>query len=279
MNFVIFDLEWNRYAKRVKTKCPDEVIQIGAVRYNGKLEYEGSFNCLIRPVLYNKMEPTVEEMTGLTIEKLRQDGMPFNKAFKKFRAFMGEHFVLMSWGMQDAQVLRQNCLHYNGDMSLSWLEHFADLQKYATRRLTEDGPDKLMGLKMAADLFPIEYEEESLHDALVDATLSGEVFVRIYDKKTFKPYIVDASTINHNYKNIPITDMKNQSLDKKEFRMRCPVCGRFVTRRADWKRSGNKFVARHFCKHCGKELMCSIEAMLSYGNSVRYKKKSSIVEK
>ena len=65
MNYIIFDLEWNRYARAVKGKCPDEVIQIGAVKYDDALEYAGSFNCLIKPGLYRKMEPTVEKMTDV----------------------------------------------------------------------------------------------------------------------------------------------------------------------------------------------------------------------
>ena len=112
MNYIIFDLEWNRHSKTLQEKCPDEIIQIGAVKYDAQLRYQGSFSCMIRPQLYHKIEPTVEKMTGLTIQKLNREGVPFLEAFREFRKFMGRKFVLMSWGMQDASVLRSNCRYY-----------------------------------------------------------------------------------------------------------------------------------------------------------------------
>ena len=126
---------------------------------------------------------------------------------------------------------------------------------------------------MAADFFPISYEEESLHDALVDAAISGEVFVRIFDKRKFWSYIVDAREINQHYKNIHITDLSHKAIDKREFRMRCPSCGRYAKRASTWTKQGNKFAADHHCKHCDESFIGSIEIFLTYGNEVKYKKK------
>ena len=85
MDYIIFDLEWNRLVKSVKTRCPDEIIQIGAVKYNSQMQCIGSFNRLIRPVLYKKIEPTVRKLTGLDIPILKRDGVPFSKAIKEFK--------------------------------------------------------------------------------------------------------------------------------------------------------------------------------------------------
>lgn len=62
MDYIIFDLEWNRLVKSVKTRCPDEIIQIGAVKYNSQMQCIGSFNRLIRPVLYKKLNLLFENL-------------------------------------------------------------------------------------------------------------------------------------------------------------------------------------------------------------------------
>lgn len=280
MNYIIFDLEWNRYARGVRAGCPDEIIQIGAVKYNAKLELVETFSRLIKPMLYKKMEPTVEKMTGITIEHLEEQGVFFNKALKEFRSFMGSTpFVLMSWGMQDAAILRSNCLHYNQDISLSWMSSYADLQNYASKMIAGERQTSQLGLSSAADACLISYDEESLHNALVDAKLSGEVFVKIFDKEKFSGFIVDASKLNHHYKSLHITDIDNVLVDKKEFRVGCPVCGRFVRKRQGWFRQGKKFISIHNCKRCGIDLLCSLEILLTYGNHVVYKKKCKVIEK
>ncbi|MBQ3225468.1 MAG: exonuclease domain-containing protein [Clostridia bacterium] len=278
MDYIIFDLEWNRFARAVRGACPDEIIQIGAVKYDHHMRYVGSFNCLIRPRLYHRIEPTVEKMTGLTIKKLEAEGVDFPSAFDAFRAFMGKKFVLMSWGMQDASVLRNNCLYYDKKTSLDWLSRYADLQRYASDALDAGGKQRQVGLKNAADCFPIEYEEETLHDALVDATLSGEVFVRIFNKRKFAKYIVDATEINQHYKNVHITDLGHKCVDQRKLRMRCPVCGKFSQKKRGWYKQGNKFVSLHSCKHCKTESLCSVEIFLTYGDEVKYKTKIKILE-
>lgn len=278
MNYIIFDLEWNRYARNVKGACPDEVIQIGAVKYDSHMQYMGSFNCLIKPGLYHKIEPTVEKMTGLTIKKLENEGVPFPAAFHAFRKFMGKKFVLMSWGMQDASVLRSNCLYYNKNERLDWLVRFADLQRYASDELDAESKQRQIGLKIAADYFPIEYEEETLHDALVDATISGEVFVRIFNRKRFSKYIVDATEVNQHYRNIHITDLSHKSVDKRELKMRCPDCGRYAQKKRGWYKQGSKFVSLHTCKKCNTEFICTVEILLTYANAVRYKKRVKVLE-
>ncbi len=278
MDYIIFDLEWNRYARCVKWACPDEVIQIGAVKYDSHMNYLGSFNCLIRPGLYNKIEPTVEKMTGITMKKLEKEGVPFPVAFREFRKFMGKKFVLMSWGMQDASVLRSNCLYYDKTIPLDWLTRYADLQKYASDVIEKDSKQRQIGLKIAADSFPIEYEEETLHDALVDATISGEVFVRIFDKRRFAKYVVNAVEINQHYKNIHITDLAHKCVDKRQLKMRCPTCGRYAQVKKGWYKQGGKFISQNYCKKCGTEFVCSLEILLTYANVVKYKKRVKILE-
>lgn len=51
---------------------------------------------------------------------LKQDGVPFSKAIKEFKKFVGDDSVIMSWGAQDASILRSNCLYFNQDIKLTF---------------------------------------------------------------------------------------------------------------------------------------------------------------
>ena len=277
MNYVIFDLEWNRFTKAVKVRCADEIIQIGAVKYNEKLELIGSFKQYISPVLYKRMEPTVEKLTGLTISFLKEEGVPFAQAMSEFRDFIGEDVILMSWGSQDAEILRKNCVYFCKEMPLTFLNQFVDVQRYVTHILAESANNQI-GVKSAADKLNIPYEESKLHDALVDAEISGKVFVRIFDSNKIKKYIIDASSKGTSFKDVPITDLNSKLIDKSVFKIRCPECGRSVRKRYSWNLSGNKFVSCQTCRRCKKRYFCSVEILKSYGNVIKYKKRIKQIE-
>ncbi len=274
MNYILYDLEWNRFVKAVKKRCPDEIIQIGAVKYNSQMKCIGTFNRFVSPVLYKKIEPTVAKLTGLDMPILQKEGIPFSKAIKEFRKFVGSDSILMSWGAQDAQILKKNCHYYNPDAKLCFMTHFVDVQRYATHMLTgEKSGGNQLSVKMAADMAGICYDETRLHDALVDATVSGMVFSKIFDKEQIKRYIVDVSTKACAFKDVPITDLNGTDVDKQAFKVRCPKCGRYMRKKHGWSLVGNKFVSSHFCRKCRRQYLCSVEILRAYGNIIKYKQR------
>lgn len=274
MNFVIFDLEWNRIPTSIKARCPDEIVQIGAVKYNNKMKCIGTFNRFIKPVLYTKMEPIIRRITGLDISFLMDEGVSFSKAMKDFQKFLGDDCVVMSWGVQDAKILRSNCQYFMSNVDLSLLKKFVDVQRYVTHLLSDsfDG-GKLLGVKQAADLTNTSYDKKKLHDALVDASVSGKVFAKLYEPDKFKKYIVDVSTKYSAFRDVPITDINSKAVDKRIFKIRCPECGRYTRKKQSWHLMGNKFLSSHICRKCKKQYVCSIEILKSYGNIIRYKKR------
>lgn len=277
MNYIIFDLEWNRFTKAVKVRCADEIIQIGAVKYNENMEYLGSFKKYISPVLYKRMEPTVEKLTGLSISLLKKEGIPFAIAADEFSEFVGTDAVLMSWGAQDADILRKNCNYFCGEMPLIFLNKFVDVQRYVTHILSKNGNNQI-GVKTAADKLAIPYEENKLHDALTDAEISGKVFAKIFDEEKLKKYIVDASKKGISFKDVPITNLNSKLIDKSVFKIRCPECGRPIRKRHNWSLNGSKFISCQVCRRCKRRYFCSVEILKSYGNVIKYKKKIKHIE-
>ncbi len=277
MNYVIFDLEWNRFTRAVKVRCADEIIQIGAVKYNENMEFLGSFKRYIKPVLYKKMEPTVEKLTGLSMGLLKKEGIDFTDALRDFCEFIGNDAVLMSWGSQDADIIRKNCNYFCQNTPLTFLNKFVDVQRYVTHTLSKSGNNQI-SVKNAADKLSILYEESKLHDALIDAEISGKVFAKIFDSEKLQKYIVDASKKTISFKDVPITDLSSKLIDKSVFKIRCPECGRPIRKRRAWNLNGSKFVSCQICRRCNRRYFCSVEILKSYGNVIKYKKRIKHIE-
>ncbi len=269
MDYIIFDLEWSRNIRRVIPKCPDEIIQIGAVKYDKHLKYKGSFNRFIKPGVYDKIDNRVAEITGITRDHLLRFGVPFPEAFREFKSFIGHDSVLMSWGPQDIQILRVNAQYYDKSTKLNFMHRFADLQKFAANRLQE-GEKQQIGLKTAADLCQIAYEEESLHDAHVDAEISGKVFAEIFDKKLFLPYIHNAAEPR------PKPAKKDA---EKSLQFFCPNCGGELKNKSGWFCDTRNGFALMRCPKCKKDVFASVEVYSDKEGKRRRKKRLRIVEK
>ncbi len=274
MDYIIFDLEWSRNIRRVIPGCPDEIIQIGAVKYDKNLNYKGSFNRFIKPNVYDGVDRKVVQITGITKEHLMRFGVPFMDAFREFKAFMGHDNVLLSWGPQDVQILRVNAQYYNKKTKLNFMYRFSDLQKYAAERL-QVAEKQQIGLKTAADLCQIPYEEENLHDAHVDAEISGKVFAHVFDNKSFMATIRDAS----------VPQKKTEPKAKKDhmdiFSLKCPDCGQALKNKSGWFRhtgAGN-FFAFLRCKYCKRDIFASVESFRSKGGQTHFKRRLRFVDK
>lgn len=275
MDYIIFDLEWSRNIRRVIPGCPDEIIQIGAVKYDKNLKYKGSFNRFITPSIYHGVDSRVAEITGITAAHLERFGIPFADAFRDFKAFMGRDAVLMSWGPQDIQVLRINAQYYDKSVKLSFMQRFSDLQRYAAARLHESDKQQL-GLKSAAELCNIAYEPKSLHDAHVDAEISGEVFARVYDKKSFGATIYDASVPHSTAAKTEPTD----KADAERFNFVCSDCGKELKNKSGWFRheTARNFFAFMRCPACKKDFFTTVEFFKSKGR-MHCKKRLRPIEK
>lgn len=269
MEYIIFDLEWSRNIRRVIPKCPDEIIQIGAVKYDKHLKYKGSFNRFIKPGVYDRIDHKVAEITGITRDHLMRFGVPFPEAFREFKSFIGHDSVLMSWGPQDIQILRVNAQYYDKNAKLNFMHRFADLQKFAANRLME-GEKQQIGLKMAADLCQIAYEEETLHDAHVDAEISGKVFAEVFDKKLFPGYIYDAAA--------PKPKPEKKEADKK-LQFFCPDCGNELKNKSGWFCDTRNGFALMRCNQCKRNLFASVEVYTDKEGKRRRKKRLRFVEK
>jgi hypothetical protein len=114
VNFIIYDLEWNNvsYIKSVKFNnkdCPNEIIEIGAIKVNENLEIIDKFYYIIKPKIYrNILVKRLTKMSGITKDDLKK-GNNFDFVINKFLSWLGnEEYLLCTWGTDDmSEIIEQ----------------------------------------------------------------------------------------------------------------------------------------------------------------------------
>ncbi len=180
MNYIVFDLEFNQSfdfktgsSAKSNPECPFEIIQIGAVKLNQDFENVGEFNQYIKPVVYKRIHPYVEKITGIKQKDL-EDGKPFKEVFASFCDFMDvSQDILCSWGGDDIKSLYRNVKYHKLPLS-DIPDRYINIQGFATSYLKYE-PGRAIGLKNAVELLNLEIDS-SFHNALNDAVYTAEIF-------------------------------------------------------------------------------------------------------
>lgn len=177
MKYVVLDLEWNIPEHRNRlVKEPivlhGEIIQIGAVMLNEKLEEIGSFEAKVYPEFYKRVDRKIEELTGITDKDL-ENGLPFTEAINNFRNWCGDDGILLTWGPCDVQMLEDNLIIH--DMDYSWIPEDFDAQLMFDFQETME--DRNYSLDYAVYYFGIRGIKA--HDALNDARDTAAVIRKL----------------------------------------------------------------------------------------------------
>lgn len=183
--YTILDFEFNQGFEfdtnptAINPQCRFEIIQIGAVKVNENFEIIDEFNIFIKPVIYKRLHPYVERMTGIKAEMLK-NAPEFPSAFEKFKEFIGESKILGIWGSSDLRALYRN-MTYHKLLDSSLILEYVDIQQLTTAYL-KYGKGGTIGLKNAVETFKIPIDEE-FHNALSDAKYTARVFAKICTEK------------------------------------------------------------------------------------------------
>lgn len=186
LKYIVFDLEFNSPFKidkitkqlmrgKANPLCPQEIIEIGAVKVNEKLDIEDTYQQYIKPRLYTKLHPKVRSKTRISYEDL-EGGKGIIEAISSFREWIADsEYILCSWGSDDINELKRNCKFFNIDTS--WIDRFIDIQKAGMKSLRLPMGQQL-GLKNALVLLNIEIDTK-LHKALNDSVFTAKIFKAI----------------------------------------------------------------------------------------------------
>ena len=110
MDYVVLDLEWNQASDSRDARnrlLTFEIIEIGAVKLNSRMEIVDTFEELIRPQVYDTMHHITEKLIGIHMKDL-SGCRTFDVVMKDFLAWCGEDFMFGTWGPQDLTELQKN---------------------------------------------------------------------------------------------------------------------------------------------------------------------------
>ena len=266
MRYIIADLEWNGTFRR-QTGCYfNEIIEIGAVKLNDKLEVVDEFHKFISPKFSTRISGVVRNLTSLSYDDLR-DGESFFDAAEAFRRWKGDNSVVMTWGSTDLYVLLENCRFFFGTDSIPFLRLYANLQKYVQARVSDTSGNHL-GLSNAARQLNIPVDTSTLHHALGDAQLSADIFREVFGPGTLRPFIKSAKNKDFYdrmvFKSIIISNINNPLVDTDAINFSCIACHTDAVRETDWVFKSRGFKATFACPKCGVSFVGRAQYKITY---------------
>jgi len=265
MHYIVLDLEWNQPIswqsaayKKVGDRLIFEMIQIGAVKLDDRLEISDAISLPIAPTCYQQIHPRIRRMTGLGEEELA--GAPaFREALEQFAAWCGEDYILLTWGCDDVSVLQQNIDFFEcGDIVLPPL---CDIQKqFAEVHQLKDRPS----LQKAMEMLEIEADEHmAFHNAKNDAWYTALVFRTMPDPAAAIRYAQEPRNLIHKPRNArektpPASFPSLRAALESDAALKpvCPRCGRNLTLDGEYVlQSPDKYVTIGKCRNHGKMLL------------------------
>jgi inhibitor of KinA sporulation pathway (predicted exonuclease) len=168
MNYIIFDLEATCGEKYENIR--NEIIEIGAVKINQDLEEISKFNEFIKPVLNPVLTEFCINLTSIKQTHIDCAGK-FIPVIGRFKDWIGESYLLISWGAYDKKQLISDCdLH--GIDSLWTQKHINFKALYANRKRVSK-----MGLERA--LIKENIPMTGIHHrGIDDAINTSKIFIK-----------------------------------------------------------------------------------------------------
>ena len=184
------DLEWNQayyqksvmVQKQLSARLRGEVIQIGAVKLDNKLNICGSYSIIVKPKYFTKIHRHVMLLTGISQSKM-DAGVSLTDAVSGFRKFCGDDYAFITWGPDDIPMLKEN-LNVN-KLDASWLDHIYDLQSIYAKQIL--GEKLQASLEDAMERLQIP-QTLPAHDALNDAYFTALVAKKLDIDKGIREY-------------------------------------------------------------------------------------------
>ena len=133
--YILFDIEFTAWKNSLKENWSNpneyrEIIQISALKINNG-EILEKFNIFVKPNINKKLSTYIQNLTGITNNKINKNGVIFRKAIQNFYDF-SKYYPLYSYG-NDYDVIKENLILNNFDkkskfFSLRWKKKFYDFK-------------------------------------------------------------------------------------------------------------------------------------------------------
>lgn len=215
--YVIIDLEMCKIfdEKIIKEKdFKTEIIEIGAVVVNEKLEITDSFKQYVSPQ-YGLLDEYITNLTGVKYSDI-QNASNFHESIEQFLQWIPKDSVIVSWSDNDKyQIEKELQLK---DINLIEFDNYFDTWEDCQQEFSEKmNTTKIYSLSEALVIADIDYDE-NIHDALVDAHNTALLFIKMKKEKVLKlneHYNDDSSTKTYTYNPFEEMLLNNNNKTKK----------------------------------------------------------------
>ena len=262
MQAIILDLEWNQPTnyrtggyRQSGGRLLFEMIQIGAVKLNEDREIIDTFNQLIQPTCYTRLNPHIQKITHITQEELDESPV-FAEAYSAFIEWCGQDCVLLTWGCDDISVFEQNVQYFD---CADPLPPICDIQRLFSEELGT--PNERKSLKGAMEALNIEeVENKAFHNALNDAYYTALVYAHMKAPDNILQYRLKAKQLTHQDRRRRQTVSVHRisrgvpTILKSKFgsQVPCPVCNHLNPLKADYYRyTQQRYTALSMCEQHG----------------------------
>lgn len=254
-DYIVLDLEWNQSPEGKEGAIdhfPFEIIEIGAVRLNGRMEEVGQFRRLVRPVVYPEMHFKISEVTHMDMEELSREGEAFPEAVGEFLEWCGEDCIFCTWGSMDLTELQRNMDYYGISIPFGKPFLYYDIQKLYSL-LYKDGKEK-HSLDITVEELGIG-QDRPFHRALDDAHYTGRVmacmdfaqveeywsvdYYRLPERADEEVYLVFPNYSK--YVSRPFATKEHAIADKTVTDMVCYRCRRMLRKKVRWFSVNQRF--------------------------------------
>lgn len=269
MQYIVLDMEWNQpwpgsYAakKVLPVEIHGEIIQIGAVRLLEDGTVADEFQVLVCPKYYKKLNSRVSKLTGLRDARLREEGLPFPEALRRFRDWIGGPCIFLTWGFDDITVLEDNILLHDDEPD--WITKWYNAQMFFNAQTGCGTSQK--ALSSAMEMIGIAPSRPA-HDALGDAYHTALICSRLDLKRGIAEYgsalrsHADgfhgnppegclSRTVFHGYED------KAKAIDAMtSIRSHCPQCGKEMPNGAWIAQQGRRYMTMASCPEHGRYMI------------------------
>lgn len=264
MDYIVLDLEWNQASEANDDRSKMltfEIIEIGAVKLNSRMEIVGNFHELIKPQIYEEMHKITEKLIRIHMTEL-ESCRKFEEVAKDFLQWCGGEYMFGTWGPLDLMVLQQNMVFFGMDPLGEGPVRFYDIQKLFSIAY-EDGKSR-RSLEYAVDFLKFE-KDSPFHRAISDAYYTARVLQLIKDPVALQRFSYDTFSLPKNHKSelhvvfdsyakyisCPFEDKESLMADREVISTRCYLCHRNLRRKIKWfTPNGKHYYSISYCdKH------------------------------
>lgn len=264
MNYILFDLEWNSTKDQKNGKYVNEIIEIGACMLNSKFEEISYFSEVVNPVLGDKLNQYVKNLTHITQAELdaARDFKSVIHDFKKWCKKFGKDTVFITWSNTDLHVIVDNYNTFLHKKSVDFINKYCDLQKYSNRFIQTENKNQI-SLSVAAESLGVDTSEYALHRALDDSRICAEILKILYDEKIFPAYVSNVSSGDFykrlTFKPYYISMLSSPLVDKSHFKLNCPACKKPAKRLSSIRYRYKAFNCTYICPSCKQKYQMSVK--------------------